>query len=233
MPFVSHWLSILRVLAIETSSEFCSAALWRDGDVDELEEHAGQRHSSMLIGMIDTLLKRHAVAVPELDGIAYGEGPGTFTGLRIACGVVQGLAVTGNVPVLGVNTLLAMADASGRHKVVCCIDARMNEVYYAAYTRTADAWQVIREPGVCKPVEVPPLDGQDWHGCGNGFVVYRDTLLGRYAANLVDVDETSHAHAAQIARLAAPDFARGLGRDAASAAPIYVRDKVALKTHER
>src|SRR5262245_9282565 len=98
--------SHMKILALDTSNEYCSVALWRDGDVDAMDEHAGQTHSQRLLPMADELLRRHGLAVKGLDGIAFGEGPGTFTGLRIACGVTQGLAFGASLPVVGVSTLL-------------------------------------------------------------------------------------------------------------------------------
>src|SRR5205085_6315823 len=109
---------------------------------------AGQTHSQILLPMVDELLRLYGVRLRELDGIAYGEGPGSFTGLRIACGVVQGLAFGANLPVVGVGTLLAMAAGTGAERVVCCVDARMHEVYHAAYEREGDAWRTAHEPSV-------------------------------------------------------------------------------------
>src|SRR5687767_15933362 len=98
--------------------------------------------------MIDELMKARRLSVRDLDGIAYGEGPGSFTGLRIACGVVQGLAFGADLRVVGVGTLLAMAAGIGAARVVCCLDARMNEVYHAAYEKDGEAWRAVHEPSV-------------------------------------------------------------------------------------
>lgn len=221
------------ILALETSTEYCSAALWHDGAVDGVEEHVGQSHSERLLAMVDALLARHRLEVSDLDGIAYGAGPGSFTGLRIACGVTQGLAFGAGIPVVGVGTLLALAARVEAERVVCCADARMHEIYHAAYERRGEGLTEALEPTVCPPAQAPALPPGSWFGCGNGFAVYRDALLERYAGRLSRVDATIHPRAHEIVRLAVPRFERGEARDAADAAPFYVRDKVALKTHER
>ncbi len=227
------WNDLMNILALDTSGEYCSAALWLDAEIDECCVHAGQRHSDLLLGMIDDLLLRHAMRLRDLDGIAYGAGPGTFTGLRIACGVTQGLALGAGLPVAGVGTLLAMAQAARQTRVVCCIDARIHEVYHAAYEKIDDTWREVHAPSVCAPGLAPALPGAGWHACGNGFSVYGDALLARYDAHLSSVDGLMYPRARDIAGLAERVFRDGGGEDAALAAPLYIRDKVALKTSER
>ncbi len=223
----------LKVLAFETSTELCSAALWLDGSVDAREAHAGQRHSELLLPMIDELLASHGLKVADLDGIAFGAGPGSFTGLRIACGVAQGIAFGINVPVAGIGTLLALAAASQADRVVCCLDARMGEVYHAAYERHDGGWHAVHEPGLYRPDAVPELPAGAWAGCGSGFAVHRAALEGRYAGKLARVVENLAPHAREIAVLAAAEFGRGGAVGAEYAAPLYVRNKVALRMDER
>lgn len=223
----------MRILALDTSSEFCSVALWLDGELDGREVHAGHRHSELLLGMVDELLRRHALSVQSLDGIAFGEGPGSFTGLRIACGVTQGLAFAAGLPVVGIGTLAAMAHATHAERVVCCVDARMHEIYHAAYEKLDGDWRTVHAPAVCLPAAAPRLPQGTWFGCGSGFAVYREALTQRYDGRLSAVDPQLHARAHEIARLAVPRFERGESVEAALASPLYVRDKVALKTNER
>ena len=226
-------LDSLKILAFETSTELCSAALWLDGRVDAREEVAGQRHSELLLPMIDALLVSHSLKASELDCIAFGAGPGSFTGLRIACGVAQGIAFGVNVPVVGVSTLLALAAASQADRVACCLDARMGEVYHAAYERRSGDWHAVHEPGLCKPDAVPDLPVGAWVGCGSGFAVYRVAFESRYAGKLARVIDNLIPHAREIAVLAAVEFARGKAVSAELAAPLYVRNKVALRMDER
>ena len=226
-------LSRVKLLALDTSSEYCSAALWIDGKLCVRDVRAGQRHSELLLGMIDELLDEGGLELRSLDGIAYGEGPGSFTGLRIACGVVQGLAFGADLPVVGIGTLIAMAEGTGAQRVVCCLDARMNEVYFAAYMRADSGWRTVHEPRVCAPDALPDVSGDGWTGCGSGFAVYGDILAARYEHNIVATDPDRYAHARDIAALAAPSFAAGEARSAEHAIPVYIRDKVALRIDER
>ena len=223
----------MNILALDTSSEYCSVALWQDGAVVEHCELVGQRHSEMLIGMLDTLLREADVKLAQLDGIAFGMGPGSFTGVRIACGATQGLALGANLPVAGVCTLEALAEASGKPRVIAALDARMGEIYHAVYEKHDDVWTTVSEPCLCKPEDAPPVSGCDWFGVGSGFAIHGEVLEERYAGQLHGVDGVAVPQAAAIAIIAAARFALGRGVDAAEALPLYLRDKVALKTSER
>lgn len=223
----------MNILAFDTSTEYCSAALWRDGQVFERAAAAGQSHSTLLEGMVDAVLADAGLTLHALDGLAFGEGPGSFTGLRIACAVAQGLAFAVGLPVAGVGTLKAMAAASGATRAICCIDARMHEVYHAAYELEGGQWREVSAPRVCAPAQVPLPEGNGWIGCGSGFAAHGDLLRGRLGDALAGVRPDTHPLAREIAVLAAPVFAAGGGLAAELAAPVYVRDKVALKTVER
>jgi tRNA threonylcarbamoyladenosine biosynthesis protein TsaB len=223
----------LKILALETSTELCSAALWLDGKVDAREVMAGQRNSELLLPMVDALLAANGLAARDLDGVAFGAGPGAFTGVRIACGVAQGIAFGIDVPVAGIGTLLALAAASAADRVVCCLDARMGEVYHAVYEKRGGDFVEVQAPGLYKPAEVPALPAGQWSGCGSGFAVYRGELETRYAGSLERIIGNLAPHAREIAVLAAKRFASGDVVDAAEAVPLYVRNKVAMKINER
>ena len=223
----------MRILALETSTEYCSVALWQDGNVSSRCELVGQKHSEVLIEMLDGLLRDEGVKLAQLDGIAFGAGPGSFTGVRIACGVAQGLALGADLQVAGVCTLQALAQASGHDKVIAALDARMGEIYHAAYEKRADAWVTICEPRFCLPQSAPDVAGHGWFGAGSGFAAYGTALNERYVGQIVGMDGQAVPQASAIAELAAAQFAAGRGVDAAQAMPVYLRDKVALKTSER
>jgi len=223
----------MKILALETSTEFCSVALLAGEEIDARETRAGQKHSELLLPMIDALLRAHGVALRELTGIAFGQGPGSFTGLRIACGVVQGLAFGAGLPVVGIGTLFAMAAATRAERVVCCVDARVRECYHAAYERDGEGWRAVHDPSVCAPAAVPALPGSGWLACGNGFAVYGDVLIEQYKGQLAGVDADAVPHARDIALLAAPYFESGDTLSAEQAAPLYLREKVALRIDER
>lgn len=194
---------------------------------------AGQSHSEILIGMVDGVLADGGVRLADLDGIAYGQGPGSFTGLRIACAVAQGLAFPADIPLLGIGTLKAMALASGGERVVCCLDARMQEIYHAAYVMEDREYVEVSAPVVCAPADAPDLPGSGWLACGSGFATYGEALRQRYGAVISRVEAGVYPHARAIALLAAPLLAAGGGVQAEAAAPLYIRDRVALKTTER
>jgi tRNA threonylcarbamoyladenosine biosynthesis protein TsaB len=219
----------MKFLAIDTSTEYCSAALWLDGEVRAKRTLAGQLHSSLLLPMIDELLRESALVLRQLDGIAYGAGPGSFTGLRIACAVTQGLAFGADLPVVGVSTLASLAEQTAYARVLAVLDARMAEVYWAAFERAETGWVALTEPALALPGSVFVPDDHGWNGVGNGLAL----LDAGLQAQLVATQADCMPDAAAIAALAAPQFARGEGIDAALAAPLYLRDKVALTSEER
>jgi tRNA threonylcarbamoyladenosine biosynthesis protein TsaB len=223
----------MNILALDTSTEYCSVALWHDGAVIERCELAGQKHSELLIDMLDALLNDAGVKLAQVDGIAFGKGPGSFTGVRIACGAAQGLAFGANLSAAGVCTLEALAEASGRPRVIAALDARMGEIYHAAYEKQDGVWTTVSEPCLCKPEDAPPVPGENWFGAGSGFATHGNALDERYAGQMLGVDASMVPHAAAIAALGALQFLAGNGVDAAQALPLYLRDKVALKTSER
>jgi len=229
---------ILNILSLETSSQWCSVAAWRDGDVIAHEELAGQRHSELILPMIDKLLQEAGVGLTDFEAIAFGAGPGSFTGLRIACGVAQGLAFATGVQVACVSTLLAVAQRSGAERVVVCLDARMGEVYFGAFQRDGGSgserqWNVVYPPQLCAPAAAPHLDGGGWVGAGSGFVVHGTTLAQRYAGCLSETRAELRPHAADIAALAVEMVRAGLTVAAEDARPVYLRDHVALTLDER
>ncbi len=223
----------MRILSIETSTEYCSVALWQDGALMERCELVGQKHSELLLAMLDGLLQDAGCRMQDMDGIAFGKGPGSFTGVRIACGVAQGLAFGAGLNVVGVCTLQALAQASGHDKVIAALDARMGEIYLAAYEKFDGVWEEILEPCLCKAADAPLLAGAGWYGAGSGFAVYEAELSARYAGQLSGIDASAVPQAGAVAQIAADEFAQGNAVDAALALPLYLRDKVALKTSER
>lgn len=220
----------MKFLAFDTATEWCSAALWSDGVCAWREIHAGQKHSELLTPMLMELLAESGLGLKQLDGLVYGMGPGSFTGLRIACGVAQGLALGGDLPVLGISTLETLAEETGETRVLACLDARMHEVYAALYQREDAAWRCLAGPLVCPPDAVPTPEGDGYVGVGSGFAAYPEIAQAR---RLRRVDATLIPHARAMARLAAPRLLRGEGLPAENAEPLYIRDKVALKICER
>jgi tRNA threonylcarbamoyladenosine biosynthesis protein TsaB len=223
----------VNLLAFDTSTEHLSLALIKGEASYVFQVNAGQTHSQVILPQIDSLLKQANLQLGDLHGLAFGAGPGSFTGVRIAAGVAQGLGLGANLPVLGVCTLLALAQASGANKVIACLDARMGEVYHAAYEKVGAQWQTLSEPTVCKPEAAPILLGTGWTGVGSGWQAYPVALAAVYSGQLVATQPDCLPSAMAILALSQADFAAGQALPAGSAMPIYVRNRVALKTAER
>jgi tRNA threonylcarbamoyladenosine biosynthesis protein TsaB len=212
-------------VAFETSGEWCSVALFAGGDIAAMEVRAGQRHSELALPMMDQLLGERRLAPRDLEAVAFGAGPGAFTGLRIACGLAQGLAVARGVPVLGISSFEIIAEEAGARRVVACIDARMREVYYAALEKQGDRWRELVQAQCVAPQALTLPPGEGWIGCGSGFAAYGNLGLNRVLPEI-------HPTAMAVAALAAPRLQAGEGVDAAQATPIYVREKVAFTKRE-
>ncbi len=219
------------ILAIETSADLASAALLQ-GDQLLFQESSGVKtHSDTILPMVQKLLKQAGIGLAQCDALAFGSGPGSFTGVRTASGVVQGLAFGSNRPVIPVVTLAAMAqacrDQTGAVDVVAILDARMGEVYWAQY-HFENGWQTVVTPTLSLPTAVNPV-GQV-AACGNGLRAYAAAFADRpFAVALADV----MPHAAQVAQLARVALAHGDTIAAQDAQPLYLRNKVALTTIER
>jgi tRNA threonylcarbamoyladenosine biosynthesis protein TsaB len=223
----------MNLLALDTSTEFLSLALQVGDKTFTHTQLAGTSASELILPQIQSLLDSANVKLSDLQGIAFGAGPGSFTGVRIACGVAQGLGFGANLPVTGVNTLLALAEASGEDKVIACLDARMGEVYHAAFERKNNEWVEIGATKACKPEAAPMLAGGVWVGVGSGWAVYGEVLNNVYLENLVKTLPEVTPIAEAILRLAKPIFVAGNAKPASEAAPIYIRNRVALTSQER
>jgi tRNA threonylcarbamoyladenosine biosynthesis protein TsaB len=147
--------------------------------------------------------------------------------------VTQGLASGAALPVVGVSTLLALAEASRSQHAVCCIDARMGQIYHAAYARSEGEWRTVHEASLCAPDAAPLLPVGAWTGCGSGFAAHGEALKRRYEGRLAEVRPELYPHAREIARLGVSELECGRKMPAEQALPIYIRDKVALRSDER
>ncbi|MYN40846.1 tRNA (adenosine(37)-N6)-threonylcarbamoyltransferase complex dimerization subunit type 1 TsaB [Duganella sp. FT109W] len=216
------------ILAIETSSETASVALLRGEDVLSRVSSGVRTHSQAVLPMIQELLAEAGISLPQCDAIAFGSGPGSFTGVRTACGVAQGLAFGGKLPAVPVMTLDAMALAChqqhGANEVLAVLDARMGEVYWAQYRFDNGVPVTVLPPVLSAPADVQPQGTPVM--CGNGLSAYAEAFPAGGFAGVMP-------HAAQIARLAAIAFAAGHTVTAAEAQPLYLRNKVAYTQAER
>ncbi len=202
-----------------------TALTWR-------ESSGVQTHSQTILPLVQELLAQAGIGLGQCDAIAFGSGPGSFTGVRTACGIVQGLGFGAGLPVIPVVTLEAMAEAcraaGGADEVLCVLDARMGEVYWAQY-RFDGSWQVVTPPTLSRAEAIEPIGAVV--ACGNGFSAYAAALAGRAFAEGALVQIMPHAR--DIAALAVTALAAGHVVAARDAQPLYLRNKVALTTLER
>ena len=219
----------MKILALDAATEACSAALLQGESVCERFEVIGRGHAGRLLPMADELMREAGLAVTQLDAVAFGRGPGGFTGLRIAAGLAQGLAAGAGKPVLPVSNLAAVAAAAARAhagtRVLVCMDARMGQVYWAAFDCSAITPLALTPEQLADPGTVEPPGSETYFGAGHGFDAYPvlGTRLGR---RLDGIDGKALPRAGEIARIGAADLAAGAAVPAARGLPVYLRDDV-------
>ncbi len=217
----------IRLLAVDTATDACSVALYLDGEVRERFVLAPRQHADRILLMVDELLGEAGLALRTLDAFAFGRGPGSFTGVRIAASVVQGLALGTDRPVVPISSLAALAHAVPARRVLAALDARMGEVYWCAYQRVLSGLVEPAGPELaCSPdrVPLPPDDG--WVGAGSGWERHGAVLLSRVSSAVERWLPGYHPRASAIAALAADAFHRGKAVSAEEALPVYLRDDV-------
>lgn len=225
----------VKILALDTATENCSVALLVDDKVYVRSEVAPRDHTKKILPMVDEVLKEAGLTLAELDALAYGRGPGSFTGVRIGIGIAQGLAFGADLPMIGVSTLEAMAQGVYRKHaqshVATAIDARMNEVYWGRFTRQEDGtWLTVDSECVTPPQRVADnsqADQQVWFTAGTGWDAYPEQLNGlQFNTQKSDV---LFPDAEDIVQLAKFELAKGNAVDVEEASPVYLRDTVAWK----
>jgi tRNA threonylcarbamoyladenosine biosynthesis protein TsaB len=217
----------LKILALDTATENCSAALWIRGSVLRREAEAERGHAELILTMIDELLKESATGLSDLTAIAFGRGPGSFTGVRLAASVTQGLAFGAGIPVVPVSDLRAVAQRIATKHVLVCNDARMQEVYWACFERSPDGlMQPVTHERVSKPADVQLPPGWKGAGAGRGFAAY-PMLQEQLADQLSNVEPTLLPRAYEVVLLAAEEVRAGRTVPAEKAVPTYIRDDVA------
>ncbi len=224
----------MKLLAVDTSTEACSAALLIDGEISQQYRLAPREHSHLILGMIDELLNQANIRAKDIDVMAFGRGPGSFMGIRVAAGVVQGIAFAHDIPVVPVSTLAALSlvamDQTGADKVIAAIDARMQEVYWGIYTRNSGAEiTLLGNECVIKPDRVAVPETGEWVAAGTGWATYGEVMKPKLGPRLVTSLDDCFPTAEAIARLAADAYEKGLSVSAAKAVPVYLRDNVASK----
>ncbi|WP_230396773.1 tRNA (adenosine(37)-N6)-threonylcarbamoyltransferase complex dimerization subunit type 1 TsaB [Piscirickettsia salmonis] len=228
---------IMKILALETATEACSVALQIDNEVIVDHRIAPRQHTELVLSMIKEILAQAGIQAKDLDAIAFGRGPGAFTGVRIACGLAQGLALGAGVPLISVSTLQILAQGAyrqyGARKVITAIDARMGEVYYAGFE--IDEKQCVQESiieRVCIPdnIELPIDQAKQWHGVGTGFASYSKVLNERLDNYLIKMVDDALPNARDILPIALNLWVQGETIALEDALPVYLRDNIAKKS---
>lgn len=227
----------MKVLAIDTATEACSAALSVDGQVSARFEIVDRSHTERLMPMVLGLMADAGLAFSQLDGYVCGIGPGSFAGVRIGVGYVKGLALAVDRPVAPVSSLAMLAWPAleaGAAQVVAAIDARMSEVYFGAYRHGDEGGaSPLLADSVCAPAQAPRLGAGRWHAVGTAWGRYEAELRTATAADLIGVEPTALPRAQDGLALGLPVLASGRGICADALAPAYLRDKVALTLDEQ
>ncbi|MBT8446129.1 MAG: tRNA (adenosine(37)-N6)-threonylcarbamoyltransferase complex dimerization subunit type 1 TsaB [Gammaproteobacteria bacterium] len=221
----------MRILALDTATDACSAALLCGDAVTETFEIAPRQHTALLLPMIDRLMQAAELTPRDLDAVALSAGPGSFTGLRIAAGVAQGIALGADLPVARVSSLAALALRAGREhdapRILAAFDARMGEVYWGAYALDAgDTVTVLSDDAVTPPDAVTLPPGEHWLGAGDGWRAHHDALHAGAGTRLAAVAADSYPGAREVALLGRRIVERGAAVAPEEAIPYYLRDRV-------
>lgn len=191
---------------------------------------SGNQHSDRILAMVDSLLQESGLSLTQFDAIAFGRGPGSFTGLRIGAGVAQGLAFGADIPVTPISSLAALAQGVGATRVMAAFDAHMNQIYLGAYMRNSQG--IVELTGlesVVAPSDAPLPQGNDWVGAGNGWDKYYGALLEHLKEHVTNWQKQVNPLARHVGHLGAVAFQAGKALPAEQALPVYVRDDVAVK----
>ncbi|NOQ81778.1 MAG: tRNA (adenosine(37)-N6)-threonylcarbamoyltransferase complex dimerization subunit type 1 TsaB [Methylophaga sp.] len=227
----------MNILALDTCTESCSAALLYQGELFERVEMTQRGHSDLILGMMDELFQQAGTSVSGIDAVAFGRGPGSFTGVRVGVGVAQGIAFARNVPVIPISTLAAVAQGAADQlnidHIAVAMDARMGEIYCASYHCEEGIVSLLDHERVCPPEEFSPCSELQWNGVGTGWGEYDSILREQFTANLAQVNVKHYPRASSIVKLAQIEAEAGRMLPAEQALPVYLRNNVAKKKGEQ
>ena len=228
----------MKILAVETATDACSAALYLDGNISECWQLAPKIHTQLILPMVDKLMMDAGLVPNQLDALAFGCGPGSFTGVRIATGVIQGIAFGADLPVLPVSTLAAIAqdffDNHPEDVAFTALDARMNELFWGVYQRNSQGFATLLGNEAVLPaseIVFPSINGV---GLGSGWLAYKSSLMTQSGGHVLHcLTDEIWPKAKALVHLAAYHFQQGLAVSIEEALPVYLRDKVAKTEQER
>ncbi|VAW70539.1 tRNA threonylcarbamoyladenosine biosynthesis protein TsaB [hydrothermal vent metagenome] len=226
----------MKIIAIDTATEACSAALYLDGLYTGQFKIAPRQHTQLILQMIDDLLRQAGIKIADLDALAFGRGPGSFTGVRIATGIVQGLAFANDLPVIPVSTLASIAQfACNKHQqknIIAGIDARMGEMYWGCYRQSENGLMILDGVEQVTPAsEVSVPDSQvKWLGAGTAWQSYSEELERCLSTQISEIHSGYLPTSSSIAQLAVYEYEQGRVLEASQALPVYLRNNVAKKS---
>ncbi|MCK4494486.1 MAG: tRNA (adenosine(37)-N6)-threonylcarbamoyltransferase complex dimerization subunit type 1 TsaB [Methylococcales bacterium] len=227
----------MKLLAIETSTEACSAALYLDGDIQESFELAPREHTKRILPMIEALMAEAQLIPQQLDGVAFSCGPGSFTGVRIATGITHGIALGADLPVVPVSTLASIAQTffnnNAETLAFTAMDARMSEIFWGVYEKDSAGYAQLIDREAVTPAMDIQFPSQSGVGIGTGFTLYHESLTFALGNLLLRYEIDHLPRAAAIAQLGAWALKHNQAVSVEKAQPTYLRDKVAKKTSER
>ncbi|AIN47368.1 tRNA (adenosine(37)-N6)-threonylcarbamoyltransferase complex dimerization subunit type 1 TsaB [Candidatus Palibaumannia cicadellinicola] len=226
------------ILAIETATEACSAALMIDNTISERFAVTPREHTQHILLMVDSLLAEASITLSDLDTIAFSRGPGSFTGVRISISIAQGLALGANLSLIGISTLVTLAQGAwrqtGAHQVLTAIDARMGEIYCAPYRRNnKGVWLGEADEAVRKPEELVRLTSEltgEWFCAGTGWMI-SPVLIAFRRRTIKDGQNVILPSAQDILPLALQQWRTGCAQSVDKVEPVYLRNKVAFQTN--
>lgn len=218
----------MKILALDTATDACSAALWNNGEIVEKFQIAPRLHTQLILPMINELLTESGFSLNQFSGIAVTHGPGSFTGLRVGLGVAQGLAISADLPIVSVSTLQTMAQGAWRlfqaQNILVALDARMNEVYWGIYQYQNDNLIALIEDNVLAAQHIQLPVENEWSGVGNGWQIY-PSLLSEFREK-ISIQDYQFPHAQDVATLANMQFKQGLGQTPETIHAVYLRNDV-------
>jgi tRNA threonylcarbamoyladenosine biosynthesis protein TsaB len=217
----------LKLLAFDTSTEACSAALYIDGEIISRYAVAPRQHAELILPMIDQVLAESGCTLNDLDAIAFGRGPGAFTGLRIAAGIAQGLAFSTNLPVIPISSLATLAQSVTNKAdfIAAVIDARMHEVYFGLYKGGAVV-RLVDNEHVITPGNIKTNNITSCYGAGSGWIKYESILKNKFAGVLQGFEGQRYPDARDMLTIAIQEFHDGNLLKPEEALPVYLRNKV-------
>lgn len=228
----------MNIIALDTCTECCSAALLYEGRVFERVEMTQRGHSDLILGMMDELFNAAGTSVSAIDAVAFGRGPGSFTGVRIGVAVAQGIAFARDVPVIPISSLAAIAQRAADQldidTIAVAMDARMGEIYCACYQALEDGIvKLVDTERVCQPEQFVADTLQQWHGIGTAWRIYDEVLRQNFSQNIVAIHAEYYSLASSVLKLAKIAAEAGHLLPVEQALPVYLRDNVAKKKAEQ